>query len=225
MSILRKMPCANPLFIALYELICLDLGLPVKGDVEDMERVRELILSGDAFSVKGDKVSLRRWFSWFVAAERYRRIWHRILMALVTLAQASGVYKVFSDAPLWSNFVDITKNWVKKGDEPEADDQAEPGHEAAASAGGDEADDSSDHSERGSDSFEKEVRARGARQAQAAVEKASAFVQKASASNPAPSDDKADTKENAHQTLKELRRQHGNTLLLAGTILSRDRFS
>ena len=205
LRIIAAMPSSNPLFVALYELICEDLGLTPSGDLDHKEAVREMMMNGDAFRVKGAKVSLRRWFSWFAAADLYLPLWHQRLMTLITIGQATGVYKVLRDVPLWSNFVDTRQAWVHKGEAP-----AETQADAPVVGDEKEADDSSS----GSEGSEKEVRAIGAQQAQEAVAKASA-------SNPQAPDDKAGTKENAHQTLTELRRVHGNTLLLSATVLSK----
>ena len=54
----------SPVFSALYELICKDMGIQVAGTPEHRQLIFESLLTSEAFSSKGVRVALRRWFSW-----------------------------------------------------------------------------------------------------------------------------------------------------------------
>eukprot|EP00974_Lingulodinium_polyedra_P049075 4716786-Lingulodinium_polyedra.AAC.1 len=53
--------------------------------------------------VKGDKVVLRRWFSWIPVCERHDRTWHSKLLVLIYVGIKAGIYRSWEEAPLWGS--------------------------------------------------------------------------------------------------------------------------
>ena len=92
----------NPPWNSLYEQICKDRGIVPRGDAQHRLMILEKMFSGEAWKVKGDKVSLGRWFSWLKAADLYLPLWHQGFLVLVGYGQAMGVYKTSKDVPLWN---------------------------------------------------------------------------------------------------------------------------
>ena len=141
-----SLTASNPLFVALYELICADMGIEPEGSPQHREYMLKMVLSGAAYTVKGVKVSLRRWFGWFQAASLYLPLWHSRLMALITMGQSLKVYRTYKDVPLWRNvaakpsfdIVDGDDDGVGDGDDGDAEfhgDAAGDIDAAAAAAG------------------------------------------------------------------------------------------
>ena len=141
-----SLTASNPLFVALYELICADMGIEPEGTPQHREYILKMVLSGPAYTVKGVKVSLRRWFGWFQAASLYLPLWHSRLMALITMGQSLKVYRTYKDVPLWRNvaakpsfdIVDGDDDGVGDGDDGDAEfhgDAAGDIDAAAAAAG------------------------------------------------------------------------------------------
>ena len=62
----KSLNTATPLFIALYELLCSDLGVEPHGDAAHRQNMFDRLFSSAAFRTRGAKISLRRWFG-FVA--------------------------------------------------------------------------------------------------------------------------------------------------------------
>ena len=111
-DVIRNMNASNPLFTAMYHLICNDLGLVAAGSPSHKAQVLEMVLSGDAFQVRGAKVSLRRGLSWFASSNQHLPLRHQRLMALIALGQATGAYKTLADVPLWTDTHPSVQNWV-----------------------------------------------------------------------------------------------------------------
>ena len=70
-EMIQSLSASNPLWNALYEQICKDQGIVPRGDSQHKLMILENMFSGEAWKVKGDKVSLRRWFSLLKAADLY----------------------------------------------------------------------------------------------------------------------------------------------------------
>ena len=71
-EMIQSLSASNPLWNALYEQICygmLEQGIVPRGDAQHKQTMLGNMFSGEAWKVKGDKVSLRRWFSWVKAAD------------------------------------------------------------------------------------------------------------------------------------------------------------
>ena len=66
-----RLTSANPMFAGLYEYICHGIGVKPEGSAEHRQMVFNRVFASDAFKVQGEKVSLRRWFSWLAAAHVY----------------------------------------------------------------------------------------------------------------------------------------------------------
>ena len=98
----KSLSTANPLLMALYGLLCSDLGVETHGDAAHRQIIFDRIFSSAAFRTRGEKVSLRRWFGWLSSAHSFLPHWHSKLMGLVALGQVQGVYKCRADVPLWA---------------------------------------------------------------------------------------------------------------------------
>ena len=188
----KSMSASNPLRSAVYPLVCKDLNIEAVGTPEHKGMVLEMMFAGDAFKIKGDKVSLRRWFSWLAAADKYLGLWHQRMFALIGLGQTMKVYKKYTDVPLWGNCARIVEE--DEGDEP-GDEEEE------------EADDDNIHHGLGS---------RDANAAQAAADAAEASNAKASEEKESVKD------KTGAQQLKELRKNIKNTLFVALAVLCKD---
>ena len=125
---------SNPLFIALYHRICLDMGIEPEGIAEHRKKVFNMIFSGRAYTMKGEKVSLRRWFSWLTAADAYLPLWHSVFLNLICIGQKSCVYKNFRDVPLWNNGTRPRDAPTKKKDKESSSEDEPAGDAAEASA-------------------------------------------------------------------------------------------
>ena len=58
---------SSQLFQALYPLICRDLGENPVGTSKHQAKILEAVANSKAFSKKGPRVVLKRWFSWVSA--------------------------------------------------------------------------------------------------------------------------------------------------------------
>ena len=187
---------SHPLFLALYEPICQDMGIEPIGTIEHRAMIWERVCSGDAFTTKGERVSLRRWFSWLSAADEYLKHWHSRLLLLTSIGQALDVYKHYTDVPLW-------KDRVRS-----QDGGADAGAAGAAGGGEDEEEDEKDE-----DEDARHGDAAGAAGAADAVNDGGYEFK----------EDKGQVKEKEGRAqIKELRKQSKNTLFVVVAILSRD---
>lgn len=210
-EMMQSLSPSNPLFDALYELICIDLCIEADGSVEHKAMIFRMVFAGDAFKVKGSKVSLRRWFSWFAAAHLYLPLWHQRLMALIGIGQTTKVYKGFKDVPLWSSVTTRAGNVgdaeADGGPSSDSEDDGENDAPAAAPApgGGDEV-----------------PIVRGEEQGDAQA--AAAAVQAAGAKHAEASEEHGPVKDklSASRELKALRATCKNTLFVAASVLSKE---
>ena len=101
MSSAEAMDSANPRFVCVYGLIGADLGVQATGDADHKAQIWQTIFSNNAFTVKGPKVSLRRWLGWLESSELHLPIWHSRLFAIVMLGQTLGVYCDWTDVALF----------------------------------------------------------------------------------------------------------------------------
>ena len=96
-------PWASPLFSVLYEFICGDQEMGGPTGTNEHKRVTfDNMLFSDAFTKKGAKVMLRRWFSWFDAFAEADKTWHTRILSLITFGMSTGIYKDITEVPLWS---------------------------------------------------------------------------------------------------------------------------
>ena len=117
----ETLSASDPVFCARYPLICADLGIEPEGTPEHREYILRLVLSSDAWTVKGTRVSIRRWFGWFDAAAKYLPLWHSRLLILIFIGQALKVYKTHEDVPLLRN----VRKPAQETEGPESDASAE----------------------------------------------------------------------------------------------------
>ena len=75
------------------------MGKDADGSPEHREQIFQMVFVGEAFTVKGERVSLRRLFSWLSAADKYLPLWHSRLMALLATGQSFNVHKHFTEVP------------------------------------------------------------------------------------------------------------------------------
>ena len=55
----------------------------------------------EAFTKKGNKTSTKRWFSWFDAFEDADKSFHSRILSFIMFGFMHGIYKDFTDVPLW----------------------------------------------------------------------------------------------------------------------------
>ena len=235
----KSLSIANPLFIARYELLCIDLGLEASGDAVHRQIVFDMIFSSGAFRTRGEKVSLRRWFGWLSSAHKFLPHWHSRLMGIVACGQVQGVYKSYRDVPLWAPAVKPSPEALD-ADPPQdiidaqeqADTQAaDNGRNRARAQNSDQAQGSGPSSaaqslpavaaadKRDHDHGIQEQH-KAAAQDNAAAAAAAAAVRDCA---PEPSDDKGRVNEpTGAEQLKDLWKQHRRHVFVAGCILSQD---
>ena len=207
---------SDPLFTALYPLLCKDFGFTPEGTPEHRRLVFTKLFEGDAFRVKGVRVSLRRWFGWLQAAHHYLPIWHSRLFAIIAQGQALGIYKHFKDVPLWSSCLvqQVAVADVNGDDDDDAD--AAPGP----------VDDDSDNQVQpdGVAAADNQVQPdRVAADKGADAAQAAAVAVEASHSHAQPVEDKGTTsKKSGKEELQAMRSSCGNTMFVAGAVMAKD---
>ena len=203
-TMVESMTSANPLFTPFYELVCADMGVTPRGDAEHKAMVWQTLFGGSIFRLRGEKVSLRRWFGWLAASDLYLPKWHSILLSIVCLGQVMNVYKDWTDVPLWAEQV----SWVRNQacDEEVSDDGEDemPGSE-------DSDDDDEDH-----------PNVRHARREMPDAAEARAAAEAVEGAKHVVEDDKGAVKENPKETMQQIRANSKNTCFACGFILSRE---
>ena len=115
----------DPLFVALYELICGDLGIDLLTQAADgMEEVFNGFKNLGCFLKKGPRTAFRRWFSWFAAHSWHSQFWHSRLLVISYIGIRMGIYNDLSCIPLSSSSVSYSfkKDALPDGCEPEEDE-------------------------------------------------------------------------------------------------------
>jgi hypothetical protein len=75
-----KAEAGDPLVEVLYEPLCADLQEEAAGTPEHKLQVLSQAVSSSLVRKKGEKVALRRWFSWVGASQAHDRLWHSRLL-------------------------------------------------------------------------------------------------------------------------------------------------
>ena len=132
-ALMQSLTPFNPLYTAMYELMCQDLQLPVEGTATHKRLVFDMSFQGPAFNSKGTKVSLNRWFAWLEAASFFVQGWYVRMMCILCIGQTMGIYKSWMDFPLWSHVVGKPAEETEQ-EEAEAVSDAQAAEEAAAAA-------------------------------------------------------------------------------------------
>ena len=132
-ELIQSLTPDNPLYSALYELMCQDLQIPPEGTANHKRIVFEMAFSGSTFKTKGTKVSLNRWFAWLEAAAFFVQTWHVKLMSMLCIGQSLGVFTSWRDFPLWSHLPGKPAQETKE-EEDHAVSEAQAVEEAAAAA-------------------------------------------------------------------------------------------
>ena len=203
-TIAENMDSSNPMFNAFYELICSDRGVPATGDPHHKAQIWSTIFANNAFKVRGPKVSLRRWFGWIEASDTFLPVWHSVLLSLFCMGQVLGVYRHWSEFPLWND----KWGWVKAN----PDDEVLSGDDAE-SEGSDEDDDADQPNAR------QDKRDKGdAAAAQAAAE----AIKGAQSTHALASEEKGPVKSTPHELVKQIRANTKNTAFACSFILCRE---
>eukprot|EP00974_Lingulodinium_polyedra_P007333 697549-Lingulodinium_polyedra.AAC.1 len=92
---------SSPLWREFYALVCRDLQEQALGTMTHRRELLQEVSSGEAFGKKGDRVTLKRWFSWMSACPYHDRVWHSRLLAITSLGIQLGVYQSWEEVPLW----------------------------------------------------------------------------------------------------------------------------
>ena len=115
----------NPLFSAMYPSICRDKGVENRGTAGHKEQMLEAMGSSEAWSRKGPRVTLRRWFSWFAAFSFHDRVWHERLLAILAIGLQLGTYRNFRECPFWGGPAGNAKPGETQQEEETTEDQAQ----------------------------------------------------------------------------------------------------
>ena len=75
-----------------YEPICQDLGVEAFGDAEHKAEILEFATAGQLQARRGERVTLRRWFSWMVAAQDHDQVWHARLLVITSIGLRLGLW-------------------------------------------------------------------------------------------------------------------------------------
>lgn len=75
----------------LYEAICQDLGVEAFGDAERKAEILEFAAAGQLQARKGERVTLRRRFSWMSAARDHDQVWHARLLVITAIGVNLGL--------------------------------------------------------------------------------------------------------------------------------------
>ena len=98
--IARDSAGAGTLFNFLYARICADRGEAPRGTTAHRACIVQSLTHSELFESKGEKVALRRWFAWMGAWADKDNQWHGLLLVLVFVGVAQGVYKDVASSPL-----------------------------------------------------------------------------------------------------------------------------
>ena len=123
-DLLANAPHGGPLFDALYSALCKDRREEALGYLEHTRAVLTEALGSNAFCAKGEKVALRRWFSFFKAAQVHDASWHSRLLAVVYIGIKSGVYRDCWDCPFLGGV--STDPWRRPETEEPAEEEERP---------------------------------------------------------------------------------------------------
>eukprot|EP00974_Lingulodinium_polyedra_P057683 5552219-Lingulodinium_polyedra.AAC.1 len=82
---LKEARTGDPLLATLYADICRDRGEPVWDTAQHKADLLKALLASPLLETKGDKVALRRWFSWARACPGHLEHWHSKLLLLTAL--------------------------------------------------------------------------------------------------------------------------------------------
>ena len=183
----------SPLFTILYELIARDLGETATGTSQHMKTIFSEMVYGNIFQKKGEKVALRRWFSWVAGIDSLDCRWNNWLCTLINIGLSKGYYKTYQDVPMWK------------------------GNLRPLPAGDDDDDDDDNADVEGHDPISDEMRQqqqddRDKKQAEAATAAASSSTAKV------PSEDKATT-QSTKDEVAALRKKCLNTMYVCVAVL------
>ena len=78
-----------------------DLGENPVGASKHQAKIQEAVANSEAFSKKGPRVVLKRWFSWVYAGNFHDEVWHSRLLVIISLGIQLGIYKDHRDCPFW----------------------------------------------------------------------------------------------------------------------------
>ena len=97
-----KESTASPLFQELYPGLCKDLGGSPVGTEAHMSKVLEGVASSEVVGKKGERVALRRWFSWMKSAAFHLKAWHTSILIHTFVCMHLGLFRSAADLPLFA---------------------------------------------------------------------------------------------------------------------------
>eukprot|EP00974_Lingulodinium_polyedra_P123407 11186659-Lingulodinium_polyedra.AAC.1 len=95
-ELLRKQKATGPLWGRFYSAVCRDKGEVAVGSSDHMQQVLDAVATDEAFSLKGPKATLKRWYQWMGAAAFHDRAWNSRLLVLVAMCMEMGLAKTLS---------------------------------------------------------------------------------------------------------------------------------
>lgn len=123
-----KIRPSDILFNELYGPICSDRGEDPRGTLVHKQSLLKELSKSRLFFSRGEKVALRRWFSWHKAVAENLQTWHLRLCTLMALGIEIGAYKKKVDLPYF-------RPLTFKPEKPQESDQVAKDVVEAAAAG------------------------------------------------------------------------------------------
>ena len=71
------------------------------GDAEHKAEILEFATAGQLQARRGERVTLRRWFSWMVAAQDHDQVWHARLLVITSIGLRLGLWTEARQHPLF----------------------------------------------------------------------------------------------------------------------------
>ena len=94
-----KAEAGDPLPEVLYESLCLDFQEEAVGTPERKLQVLNRAVDSNVVRKKGEKVALRRWFSWIGASRAHDKLWHARLLFISAIGFSLGFWRSKEEYP------------------------------------------------------------------------------------------------------------------------------
>jgi len=94
-----KAEAGDPLLEVLYESLCLDFQEEAVGTPEHKLQVLNQAVDSNVVRKKGEKVALRRWFSWIGASRAHDKLWHARLLFISAIGFSLGFWRSKEEYP------------------------------------------------------------------------------------------------------------------------------
>ena len=119
-----KTKTTSLLLEALYPKMCQDANEGEVGTATHKAATLLDIKKVPLMNKKGERVALRRWYSWVKSASFHVQSWHTGLFVHMAVAMHQGLYKKADDTPLFVNKGLPTDEDLKPAPEEEGDQEA-----------------------------------------------------------------------------------------------------